>query len=107
MAFWQWLDPTGQQLNRIENKLDLLLKQEARLMATIQDVQTAVTANTTAVTANTTVVGSTVTLLQQLTALLKAAIASNDPAAVQGVVDAITANTNALAQEVAANTPAP
>jgi hypothetical protein len=100
MAFWQWIDPTGAQLNRIEYKLDLLLKQEARLMATIQDVQNAVTANTT-------VVGSTVTLLQQLTALLKAAIASNDPAAVQGVVDAITANTNALAQAVAANTPAP
>ncbi len=68
-------------------------------MATIADVQAAVTNETT-------VVGGVVTLLNQLSALLKAAIASNDPAALQAVVDSINANATTLANAVNANTPA-
>ena len=94
-----WYTDTTNRLVRIELKLDLLLKQEATLMATVGDVQNAVTSETT-------VVGSVVTLLQQLSTMLKAAIASNDPAALQAVVDSINSNAQTLADAVTANTPA-
>lgn len=76
------------------------LQQEGQsLMATITDVQTAV-AN------ETTVEQSAITLLQQLSQMLQAALAANDPAQVQAVVDQINANAQALSDAVAANTPA-
>ena len=68
-------------------------------MATIDDIKTAV-AN------ETTVEGSVVALLQQLSSALAAAIASNDPVAMQAVVDSINANAKALSDAVTANTPA-
>lgn len=95
---WWWDDVTA-RLNRIEAKLDLLLVKEQKLMATIQDVQNAVTSETT-------VVGSVVTLLNQLSAQLQAAIAQNDPAALQALVTSINANATTLANAVTANTPA-
>jgi hypothetical protein len=67
-------------------------------MATLQDIQNAVAAETT-------VVGSVTTLLQQLAQQLKDAIAAQDPVALQAVVDAINTNANQLANAVAANTP--
>ena len=69
------------------------------VMATLADIQAAVSAETT-------VEGSVITLLQTLSADLKAAIASNDPVAMQAVVSTIEANTLALSNAVAANTPA-
>lgn len=53
-----------------------------------------------------TVVGSAVTLLGELKTKLDEAIASNDPAKLQEISDAIGANTDALAAAVTANTPA-
>lgn len=68
-------------------------------MANIADVATAVAEETT-------VTESAVVLLDGIKSALDAAIASNDPAAVQAVVDSIGANKTRLAEAVARNTPA-
>lgn len=69
-------------------------------MASLADI-------TVAVAAETTVEASVVALLTQLSADLQAALANNDPVAMQAVVDSINANAAAMAAAVAANTPAP
>lgn len=71
-----------------------------QLMATIQDVQTAVAAQST-------VEDSVITLLNGINQQLQAAIAANDPAALDAVVASITANTTKLSNAVAANTVTP
>lgn len=68
-------------------------------MASIQDVNAAV-AN------ETTVEKSVITLLQGISQQLRDAQASGDPAALDQVVSNINANTKALSDAVAANTPA-
>lgn len=68
-------------------------------MSTLQDI-------TDAVAAEKTVVDSVVTLLQKIEADLAAAIAAQDPAAMQAVVDLIHQNTDALSAAVVAGTPA-
>lgn len=84
-------------------KLDLILaalmRMEITIMATLKDIQDAVASETT-------VVDSVVTLLTQLHDQLAAAIASNDPVALQAVVDSITAQKQRLADAVVQNTPA-
>lgn len=70
---------------------------EAKLMATLDDVQAAVTAEDT-------VIGSAETLLQGLSAQLAAA--GTDPAKLAALQSDITAKTSELAAAVAANTPA-
>ncbi len=102
MAWWGWQDPIDTVLANqrvIISMLQRVLNQETKIMATIADVQASV-AN------ETTVVGGVVTLLNQLSDLLKAAIASNDPVALQAVVDSINANATTLAAAVTKNTPA-
>jgi len=98
-----WRQRLAVQLDRIERKCDQLLvqlsRQENTLMATLDDVQADVTAQTT-------VVASAVTLLQGLSAQLAAAIASGDLTKIQAIKDGIDANTTTLANAVAANTPA-
>jgi len=84
---------------RIEAKLDLILSNQGRIMATLADLQAAVAAEKT-------VEDSVVKLLETLSADLKAAIAANDPAALQAVVDQINSNAASLADAVTANTPA-
>lgn len=69
-------------------------------MATLADI-------TAAVTAEKTVEDSIVQLLAQVVQMLKDAQASNDPAAIQAVIDTITANTKVMADAVVADTPAP
>lgn len=68
-------------------------------MAGIQDI-------TDQVTAQRTVIDSAVTLLEELHTELSQAVASNDPAAVQAVLDQLQANTQSLASAVETNTPA-
>lgn len=68
-------------------------------MATLADI-------TAAVTAEKTVDDSIVALLNSIAQQLKDAIANNDPAAMQAVVDQITANSKELSDAVTANTPA-
>lgn len=83
---------SGELLRRI------IVNQET-IMATLADI-------TAAVAAEKTVEDSVVTLLQQLAQQLKDALANNDPAAMQAVVDQINANAKALSDAVTANTPA-
>ena len=59
-----------------------------------------------AVSKEDTEIDSAIALLQGITKQLQDALASNDPAAVQKVVDDITAKTQTLADAVVANTPA-
>ena len=82
--------------------LDLLRRIEQKVtkeMASLQDIQDAVTQQTT-------VQGSVVTLLGILAADLKAAIANNNPTQLQAVLDTLNSNAQALAAAVVANTPA-
>lgn len=65
----------------------------------MQDVQTAVAAQST-------VEDSVITLLNGINQQLQAAIAANNPAALDAVVASITANTQKLTDAVTANTPA-
>lgn len=67
-------------------------------MATLADVAAKVAAEKT-------VVDSAVVLLGGLSQQLKDALASQDPAAVQAVIDQIDAQTQTLAAAVVANTP--
>jgi len=69
------------------------------LMATIQDVQASVAAEST-------VDDSIITLLNGIVQQLKDAQASNDPAALDAVVAGIQANTKKISDAVTANTPA-
>jgi hypothetical protein len=104
MAWWfieaRLSDEDRAQLNRIESLLQRLVQQEDRQMAAIDDVRSAVEQDTT-------VVGSAVTLLNGLTARINELIAAgnNDPALAQLAAD-LSANNQALAEAVAANTPA-
>jgi hypothetical protein len=100
--------------------LKTLTTQGQQIMAILKDIQDKIATLTTAVAANTQVDGSIVTLLQGLTAMIAAlkqqladAIASNDPAAIQAVLDGLTAaeatiagNTQVLADAAVQNTPA-
>jgi hypothetical protein len=69
-------------------------------MATLADIQAAVAAEKT-------VEDSVLALLSGLAQQLKDAIANNDPAAMQAVVDSLNSNASAMAAAVTANTPAP
>lgn len=71
----------------------------SQTMATLADIQAAVTAENT-------VIQSAVTLLTGLKAQLDAAIAANNPAALEQLSADIAAQTQALAAAVTANTPA-
>ena len=88
-----------QKLDRIIAMLNTLITKENQEMAVLQDIQAAVTAEKT-------VEDSVVTLLTSISAQLKAALAANDPAAVQAIVDQINTNAATLAAAVTANTPA-
>jgi hypothetical protein len=87
----------GKQLNRIEAKIDQLLKGAAIMATDLSAIQTAVSNETT-------VEQSAILLLQKLAAEIKASAA--DPAAVKALADQINANATALAAAVTANTPA-
>jgi hypothetical protein len=87
------VDASIELLNRILNK-------EIVIMATLVDIQNAVAAETT-------VEQSVITLLGTISADLQAAIAANDPVAMQAVVDSLNTNAANLAAAVVANTPAP
>jgi hypothetical protein len=104
-----WFNNTDKQLaaialrcQQIDNKLDLLTIQIGRnqmaTKATLDDLQAQVTQTTT-------VEASAVTLIQGIAAALQAALAANDPAKVQAIVDQLSTSASALAAAVTANTP--
>jgi len=87
------------QLQRIGQQLGVIGVKQEEVMADISALQTSVNDQTT-------VVQSAVTLIQGLSQELKDALAANDPAAIQAVVDQLDQNTQSLADAVA-NVPHP
>ncbi len=79
--------------------LTQVLKLEAHQMATMQDLLDAASKQTT-------VEESLEALLHTIAADLKAALAANDPAALQQVLDLVEGNTARMAAAVVENTPA-
>jgi hypothetical protein len=69
------------------------------IMATLADLQAVVAKQTT-------VDDSVIALLQGIKAKLDAAIAANDPAALQALSDSLTSEQTKLTDAVSANTPA-
>lgn len=86
-------------LKRILQILQQIQQKEITMAATLDDLINDVTANKQ-------VTDSVVTLLNGIAAQLAAAIASGDPVKIQAVHDGLVANSTALANAVAANTPA-
>jgi hypothetical protein len=98
--------PTNEQLDRIERKLDLLLR--ITVMSTAATDQNFANLQA-AVTAETTVEASAVTLIDGFAAQLAAAIAAannGDSAALPALQAQIAASSATLAAAVTANTPA-
>lgn len=89
----------NKKLSKLALASDLILDKENKIMATIQELQSAVARNTDTE-------DSVIVLLNGLSQQLKDAIAANDPAAIADVVSKIDANTAKLAAAVVANTPA-
>lgn len=83
-------------LGEIKYTLRQLLSGERKLMAAIDDL-------TTAVAAETTVEQSAITLIQQLAAQIAAN--ATDPAKISALASQLTANATALAAAITANTP--
>ncbi len=88
---------TWDALDRLERKINRLLKLENQEMADLTQITADVTANGDAV-------ASAVTLLTQLHDEIVAA--GTDPAALAALASSLEANTQALADAVVANTPA-
>lgn len=87
------------RLDRIERILLYIVRQGNSEMASLQDISNAVAAEKT-------VEDSVITLLGEISQKLDEAIKSNDPAAMQQIVDDLDAHRQALADAVTANTPA-
>ena len=79
---------------------NLLTKESNKIMATIVEL-------TAAVKRNTDVDESVLTMLAGIVQQLKDAQASNDPVAMQTLIDQLDANTQKMADAVTANTPQP
>lgn len=103
MNIFFWYSNLVNQLNRIEQKLDLILKKEVAMSATIDQLVADVTAETT-------LEGSIITLLNNVEAQLKAALANTviapaDQAKLDSMFSDLESNKAALAAAIAANTP--
>lgn len=98
MTGWWTTRPSSQQA-QVLAKLNAILNNQEKIMATLADI-------TLAVQQQTTVGQSVVALLHNLSSELQAAVDAEDPAAVQSVLDLLTENTKTLSDAVLANTPA-
>lgn len=78
--------------------LKKILKEEEKIMATMQELRSAVERNTS-------VDDSVLTLLAGISQQLKDAQAQNDPQAIQDVINQLDANTQKMTDAVTANTP--
>jgi len=83
----------------IFRKLNQIIANQEKIMATLADLQNEVAAVKT-------VEDSAEALIAGLAQQLKDALAQNDPAAIQAVIDNLEASKTALASAVAQNTPA-
>jgi chromosome segregation ATPase len=95
----QELKKITKELQRIGQQLGVVAEKQEETMADLAALQAEVQQNSD-------VTQSAVTLIQGLSQQLKDAIAANDPAAIQAVVDQLDANTQSLADAVA-NVPHP
>lgn len=86
-------------LEHLSHEFHFLTSKINTIMADLKSLQDQVTAENA-------VIDSAVVLLEGLKTALDAAIASNDPAALQALSDSIGSETQKLADAVAANTPA-
>lgn len=93
-----------QQLNRMEQKLDLIAAALAGVAAQTGVIVTDLSAITNEVQENGDAVASAVSLLGSLSQQIRDL--STDPAALQALADQLDANTQSLAEAVVANTPA-
>ena len=93
--------PGEEVLNRLDalsKKLGLVLEKQEAIMTIMDDLNAAVARNST-------VEDSVIALLQGISAQLKDALASGDPAAITAVITQLDANTQKLTDAVTANTP--
>jgi hypothetical protein len=81
-------------------------RSETRLLEGIQLMSAELTTLQQKVADNSTVIDSAITLIQGIKAKLDAAIAANDPKALQALSDALGAEDQKLADAIVANTPA-
>lgn len=99
----QWLEKISLQLDALYTLIQEAIQgqdtEDVVIMATIQDLQDSVAANTT-------VGESVLTLVSGLSQQLADAIASGDPTALQNLKDQLDQETQRFADAVAANTPA-
>jgi Mg2+ and Co2+ transporter CorA len=91
------LDRAVELLQSIDQKLTRNTQTQGEMMAAIEDLQTEVSQNTD-------LTSSVVRLVDGLADQLEEALANNDTAAVQAVVDQMRSNNQSLADAVAANT---
>lgn len=96
---------------KIQEKLDVIIELLTRLTFQLTEIHEQgeqqmadLSALQTEVSENGEVAASAVALLNGLSQQLKDALAANDPAAIQALVDQLDANTQGLADAVAANT---
>jgi hypothetical protein len=89
---------------------DKVLSKLAEILTAVKQLETHMaqdlTELQTKVQANSDVIDSAVLLLTGIKAALDAAIAANDPAALKALSDSLGADTQQLADAIAANTPA-
>ncbi len=95
------------QGDRIEAVVKHLLTHQETIMATLADIQAAVAAEKTEEDKIVAFLGTLSAEMKDLADKLTAALAANDPAAAQAVVDQLTANTAVLDQALTAFTPSP
>lgn len=95
--FLDFLFGISKTLERIEGKLDALIKEVRMAVPTLDDIQAKVTAEGT-------VEQGAITLLQGLSAQIAAL--KQDPAKLQALADSLDQQSQALAAAVTANTPA-
>lgn len=100
LAFGRDVDRIVWRLDYLMAQVNRLLRMEVRQLAVLDDLKAEVEEVKT-------VEASAVTLLNGLAQMLRDALASGDPAAIQAVIADLDASSNALADAVAANTPAP
>lgn len=103
MLPWYGWGDLRTQLNRIESKLNRLINQEAQMAVDVSAI-------TAEVQRNTTVTQSVVQLVQNLADQLANIPPSTDPqtqAAIDGLKATLTANDDAIAAAVTANTKTP
>lgn len=105
MFHWRWRRDVTERLNalldgqsKILAALNVVKKQEESIMPTLDDLAADVQSQGT-------VIASAETLLSGLSQQLKDALAANEPAKVQEIIDAIDAQKSNLAAAVAANAP--